>query len=104
MQVRLVTKSDCELAVSIYPMFKYNAVGGGGSGTVQPLGGDMYSLKFDASTLVIPALNYKTASILGLPIPPPLNIAIVPSKLEVRWPCVCIQVPHTPPLMSKHSF
>jgi hypothetical protein len=65
-------------------MFKYNAAGGGGSGTVQQLDGDLCRLTFDASTLAIPDLNYKTASVLGLPIPPPLNIAIVPSKLEVR--------------------
>lgn len=34
MQVRLNTRSDCELAVSIYPTFAYNAAGGGGWGTV----------------------------------------------------------------------
>lgn len=33
--------------------------------------------------LYIPALNWRTASVLGLPIPPPLNIAIRPNKFEV---------------------
>lgn len=32
--------------------------------------------------LNIPALNYKTASIFGIPIPPPLNIAIIPQRFE----------------------
>jgi hypothetical protein len=32
--------------------------------------------------LTIPALNYKTASIFGVPIPPPLNIAITPQRFE----------------------
>lgn len=33
--------------------------------------------------LLIPALNWRTASVLGLSIPPPLNIAIRPNKFEV---------------------
>lgn len=33
--------------------------------------------------LLIPALNWRTAKVLGLPIPPPLNIAIRPNKFEV---------------------
>lgn len=40
-------------------------------------------LRFDTSSLLIPDLNYKTASIFGIPIPPPLNIAITPVRLEV---------------------
>ncbi|MEW5314736.1 MAG: hypothetical protein WDW38_006208, partial [Sanguina aurantia] len=39
-------------------------------------------LRFDTSSLLIPDLNYKTASIFGIPIPPPLNIAITPVRLE----------------------
>ena len=34
------------------------------------------------TALNIPALNYKTASIFGVPIPPPLNIAIEPRRFE----------------------
>lgn len=33
--------------------------------------------------LLIPDLNWRTASVLGVPIPPPLNIAIRPNKFEV---------------------
>lgn len=37
-RVRLQTRQDCELAVSFYPRFQYNALGGGGWGTVTDLG------------------------------------------------------------------
>jgi hypothetical protein len=37
----------------------------------------------DAAELLIPDLNWRTASVLGLPLPPPLNIAIRPNKFEV---------------------
>lgn len=48
MQVRLLTASDCQLAVSIYPMFAYNASSGGGTGSVQQLPGDKLQMTFNA--------------------------------------------------------
>eukprot|EP00879_Flechtneria_rotunda_P014911 GHRR01015580.1.p1 GENE.GHRR01015580.1~~GHRR01015580.1.p1 ORF type:complete len:193 (+),score=63.93 GHRR01015580.1:442-1020(+) len=81
-QVKLVTGSDCQLAVSRYPMFTYNASSGGGTGAVQQLSGDKLQITFDASGLLIPALNWQTAAAFGIPIPPPLNIAIVPQQFE----------------------
>ncbi|PNW88216.1 hypothetical protein CHLRE_01g019600v5 [Chlamydomonas reinhardtii] len=82
-RVRLKTRSDCELAVSFYPRFKYNAVGGGGWGTVTDLGDGKLHLNFDTSVLVIPDMSYRTATLMGLlPMPPPLNIAIKPVSLE----------------------
>jgi hypothetical protein len=48
-QVKLNTTSACELAVSVYPMFSYNAAGGGGSGTVTDLGNGKLQLIFDAA-------------------------------------------------------
>lgn len=81
-KVRIVTRSDCELAVSIYPMFKYNALGGGGVGTATRVSGDTWKVVFDPASVVIPALNYRTSSVLNIPIPPPLDIAITPMKLE----------------------
>jgi hypothetical protein len=82
-RARIRTLPDCELAVSIYPRFAYDAGGGGGTGTAAPLPGaeSALAVEFDPSTLAIPALNFKTASIFGLPIPPPLNIAITPRRL-----------------------
>jgi hypothetical protein len=67
-------------------------------GAVQRLaGGDASKLRlhFDAQQLRIPDLNWRTASVFGVPIPPPLNIAIRPSKFEVCWcwaDCVCVCV------------
>jgi hypothetical protein len=82
-QVVLNTLSDCQLAVSIYPTFGYNAAGGGGTGTVtqDPVSG-LLNIVFDAETLVIPPITYATSTVLGIPIPPPLKIAIIPKTLE----------------------
>ena len=67
-------------------MFKYNAGGGGGSGTVVDQGNGQLQLTFDPQQLNIPALNWRTASVFGIPIPPPLQIAIQPLKFEVGAP------------------
>ncbi|KAI8474316.1 MAG: hypothetical protein J3K34DRAFT_408169 [Monoraphidium minutum] len=81
-KVVMKTLPTCQLAVSWYPIFAYKAQDGGGSGTVKDLGGGKLQLTFDPAELNIPALNYKTASIFGVPIPPPLNIAILPQRFE----------------------
>ena len=54
---------------------------------MQDLGQGKLGLQFDPEHLLIPDLNFRTAKLLGLPIPPPLNIAIRPEKLEVRHAC-----------------
>ncbi len=107
LQVLLRTLSDCKLAVSVYPTFSYNAAGGGGSGSVSPGNDGLLRLTFDPSSLDIPAINYQHASILGVPIPPPLNIAIVPqagwegaAQVHVlscccRVPSMCFPMTHT---------
>jgi hypothetical protein len=46
-QVKLITAADCQLAVSIYPKFAYNASSGGGAGTVQQLGDNKLQITFD---------------------------------------------------------
>jgi len=78
----MATLPTCQLAVSWYPIFDYKAGDGGGSGIVTNLGNGRLQLTFDPTRLNIPALNYKTASIFGIPIPPPLNIAIIPQRFE----------------------
>lgn len=45
---RLDTLKDCSLAVSIYPTFSYNALGGGGRGRVVAVDGDVVTVEFDA--------------------------------------------------------
>lgn len=49
LQVKLITAADCQLAVSIYPKFAYNASSGGGSGTVQQVDEDKLQIKFDTN-------------------------------------------------------
>ena len=80
--VFLSTLSDCELAVSIYPTFSYDASGGGGIGTVTRVDGNTAHVVFDPTGLRIPPINYATSKILAVPIPPPLEIRITPKKLE----------------------
>lgn len=76
--VLMNTLSGCELAVSLYPTFSYDASGGGGSGSVRQGDDGLLHLTFDVATLNIPPINSQHASIIGIPVPPPLNIAIVP--------------------------
>lgn len=83
LQVNMRTTSGCELAVSFFPMFAYNAAGGGGTGTAVEGEGDRWLIKFDAHSLQIPDIDYKSTKVLGIPIPWPLRIEIVPRKLEV---------------------
>jgi hypothetical protein len=80
-QVVLRTLRDCQLAVSVYPTFDYNASGGGGVGTVKQEG-DLLRVTFDPASLQIPAIQYSTTAVLGVPIPPPLKIEIRPRRLE----------------------
>ncbi|KAJ9527560.1 hypothetical protein QJQ45_025834 [Haematococcus lacustris] len=46
-RMRLKTKADCRLGVSIYPEFAYNAVGGGGWARVEAQGGSLLHVTFD---------------------------------------------------------
>lgn len=80
--VVLSTLSDCSLAVSIYPTFSYNASGGGGRGRVVSQEGDILHVEFDASTLNIPPIDYASTKVIGIPIPPPLQIRIIPKELK----------------------
>jgi hypothetical protein len=91
--VRLLTCSDCELAVSHYPTFVYDASAGTGEGVVGDGCGDRVSVVFDVSTVDIPALSWRTARIFGVPLPPPLNIAIAATRLEVRARAAHFRVP-----------
>ena len=73
-----------KLAVSIYPSFSYNAIGAGGPGRI--LTGDIGSavrVAFSPSALDIPPLNFRTAKVLGIPLPPPLQIDVQTECLEV---------------------
>lgn len=70
-------------------MFAYDASLGTGLGEVKPDGDSRVSLVFDPATLDIPSLNFTTTKVLGLPIPPPLQIAIDASELKVCFIATC---------------
>jgi hypothetical protein len=86
-QVQLITLDGCGLAIAGYPRFTYDALGGGGIGTVGPLDPEgRQPLCFEPSALQIPDLETRTTRVLGLALPPGLRIAIVPELLE-GWFC-----------------
>ena len=81
------TLGDSELAISVYPTFSYNSLGGGGVATATQ-SGDVVHLTFDPQTVVIPDVNYSNTTFMGVPMAPPFNISVHPKKLEVRQPFV----------------
>jgi len=81
--VQLTTASCCSLAIGGFPRFSYDASGGGGSGLLLPLDAKgRRHLHFPAGGLCIPPLNGRTGRFLGLPLPPGLQIQILPQRLE----------------------
>jgi len=81
-QLELATLAGCGLAIGPYPRFVYDASGGGGwAAPAVPDGDGVQPLVFDPAALCIPALNSRTTSLLGLPLPPGLEIAIAPEYL-----------------------
>jgi hypothetical protein len=86
MKLALATEDGCALAIAFYPRFRYDGRGGGGVGHAgELLGGGWQSLVFEPSSLAIPPLNSRTTRLLGWPLPPGLEIAIHPEKLQGRW-------------------
>jgi hypothetical protein len=85
---RLETIEGCQLAIGAYPLFRYDARGGGGTavaatGKAPPTDDNRaIRLAFAPDQLRIPALNGRTTRVLGLPLPPGLSITVVPMRLE----------------------
>jgi len=80
--VVLRTTRGCGLGVSRYPDFEYNAEGGGGSGKAEQMEDGCWHVQFDAAEVKIPDVDFKTTTLLGIPLPPPIRIQIVPESLE----------------------
>lgn len=80
--VVLRTTKGCGLGVSRYPDFVYNAEGGGGSGKAEQLEDGRWHVEFNAAEVNIPDVGYATTTLLGIPLPPPIRIQIVPDSLE----------------------
>jgi hypothetical protein len=82
----LATEAGCALAIGPFPRFRYDGSGGGGlARAAEPLAEGWQALVFDPASLLIPPLNSRTTRLLGLPLPPGLQIAIQPQRLEGRW-------------------
>jgi len=60
----------------------YNAEGGGGSGHAIQLPDGCWQVKFEASNINIPTVGYETTTLMGVPLPPPLRIDVIPETLE----------------------
>jgi hypothetical protein len=81
--IQLKTTASCSLAIGAFPRFSYDARGGGGGGLLQPLDAlGRRTMNFPAGELRIPPLNGRTCHCLGLPLPPGLQIQILPERLE----------------------
>ncbi|KAH7422697.1 hypothetical protein KP509_12G021000 [Ceratopteris richardii] len=80
--IEIRTLRNCKLGIAMYPDFVYNADGGGGYGTSEKLSDGKFAVKFDTDELHIPAVEGKTTTFLGLPLPPFLCIQVVPKSLE----------------------
>lgn len=111
--LQLHTQAGCGLAIGRYPRFRYDAGGGSGRATCSPEG-DTVELVFDPAELRIPPLNWRTTRVLGLPLPPGLQIAIEPLTLagqlvpasgavtlrfEARFHCSWAGLYQPPPLL-----
>lgn len=82
-EVTLRVWDTSELAVSIYPRFQYSAIGAGGPGVIVKQEGSIKTVRFNVEELQIPDLDFRSARVLGIPIPPPLRIKITTKTLEV---------------------
>jgi hypothetical protein len=86
MHLALATEDGCALAIGFYPRFRYDGRGGGGVGQAgEVLGEGWQALVFEPTSLAIPSLNSRTTRLLGIPLPPGLEIAIHPDTLQGRW-------------------
>ena len=78
------TLKDSALAVSIYPTLGYDASAGGGVAEAFPAPGSSsrVNIRFDPAAVCIPAVSWRTATFLGLPLPPIFKIEVLPESLE----------------------
>ena len=81
--MKLQSLEGCRLKIGSYPPFHYNALGGGGKGTLLPSKkNNILYLSFSPKTFSIPPLTSTTTKFLSLPLPPGLKIEMSMEKLE----------------------
>lgn len=82
-RLQLSTAARCVLAIGGYPRFLYDARGGGGTGELgRADSSGRRWLRFAPEQLCIPALDWRSTRVLGVPLPPGLSIRIAPEQLE----------------------
>jgi hypothetical protein len=83
MPLLLTTLQECSLAIGRYPRFRYDARGGGGRGATPERPSDgLQPVHFDPRQVRIPALDHRSARLLGVPLPPGVAVAIEPQRLD----------------------
>ena len=81
--MQLRSLEGCRLKIGAYPTFFYNALGGGGNGTLLPSkNNNVLTISFSSKTFSIPPLTSRTTKFLFLPLPPGLKIEMSMDKLE----------------------
>tara|TARA_Y100001968_G_scaffold218544_1_gene201230 strand:- start:28 stop:588 length:561 start_codon:yes stop_codon:yes gene_type:complete len=81
--IQLQSLKHCKLAIGSYPHFNYDASGGGGKAIVADIEkNNIQRIQFSPNRFIIPSINIRTSKILGLPLPPGIEIKILLEKLE----------------------
>ncbi len=81
--MKLKSLNSCRLAIGSYPAFHYDARGGGGIGRKSiKKKGEIQCIDFDPKDFSIPSLNWRSARIGPLPIPPGIEIKMILNKLK----------------------
>ena len=81
--MQLKSLENCELSISFYPKFKYDASGGGGEGILSPPNDNgICPILFDINEFSIPPINRRTTKFLGIKLPPGLEITIKNQSLK----------------------
>ena len=81
--VQLKSLKGCRLKIGTYPVFEYDAKGGGGIGRlIQSKKDNIDYIIFSSKTFSIPPLTARTTKFLSLPLPPGLKIEMCMDKLE----------------------
>ncbi len=80
--IELKSLANCELSISTYPKFKYNATGGGGKGILKETDKEGYfQIIFQQNKFNIPPINSETTKFLGVSLPPGIEIKIATQEL-----------------------
>lgn len=80
--MQLKSLDKCYLRIAHYPMFTYDARGGGGVATFIKSTNYLEYMEFNKDTFSIPDLTSETTKILGIPMPYGLKIQMCMDKLE----------------------